>query len=248
MTSCKRPMFLTAAALAVGLLATPSPATALEVVVIDSGPNIKTLLNRDASPNLPPLPPTPPNTAAGSWWFPINFFFPITMSAASDGVLNVSAAGDINNLPTTLTPGGDRILVTTGGHFGTELGNLNFPKLNPDGTVLNCNAGHGGNPGDCPVFESVTPGSSPDPKFILLGHRGASLSNAGTAGLIVPKDLLQVGGTNLVSGNLVVSLFPFPFDPGDTQGMERLLQGLAGCGSIACRFRTPLCPSLKPTQ
>jgi hypothetical protein len=143
--------------------------------------------------------------------------------------LNVSAAGDINNLPTTTTqtPGGDRILVTTGGHFETKLGNLNFPVLNPDGTVLNCNASHPGNPAGCSIPESLsslTPGSSPSP--ILLGHRGASLSNAGTAGLIVPKDLLQVGGSNLVNGNLVVSLFPFPFTPDDAQGQGSFPPGI----------------------
>ena len=114
MTSCKRSMFLTAGALALGLLATPWPSTALPLLIIreDSGPNIKQELFR-ADGNFPSIW----DSAQG-----LSFSFPVPVTAAGDGLFRMFAGGDLNNLSI------DRIDVTTG-PFGsrTLLGTFAFP-------------------------------------------------------------------------------------------------------------------------
>jgi len=164
---------VTAAALALTLLATPEflLATTLE---INSGPNIKTELLRSN---------TPPAITA-------SFSFALPSTAAGDGLFEMFAGGDLNNIT-------DKISVSAGGQ---SLGALNFPidPANP----IKCEGSHASPaPAGCPVPESVPGGSLFDASRgpavgDVEGRRDVTSMSFGTAGLIVPKSLL-VGGTTL---------------------------------------------------
>ena len=80
MTSCKRSMFLTAAALALGLLATPWVSTATTLIIReDSGPNIKRELFR------------PDGTFENIWdnAQELSFSFLVPVTAAGDGLFRM---------------------------------------------------------------------------------------------------------------------------------------------------------------
>jgi PEP-CTERM motif-containing protein len=175
MPSCKRPMFLAAAALALGMLAMPEP-TRATVLEINSGANIKTELFRSGAA-IPVL----------------SFSFVLPDTATGNGLFEMFAGGDLNNITQ------DLIGVTAG---GTPLGTLAFPIS--AGNVSICENPPHTNPPGCPVPESVPGGMFydatrfPTPVGDVEGRRNVSLSPAsfGTAGLIVPQSLL-VGGTTL---------------------------------------------------
>jgi hypothetical protein len=192
MTFCKRSMFLTAGALAVGLLATPWPSTASPLLIIrqDSGPNIKQELFR-ADGNFPNIW----DSAQG-----LSFSFPVPVTAADDGLFRMFAGGDLNNLSI------DRIDVTTG-PFGsrTLLGTFAFPI--GDVHFTGCEAPPHDNPSPCPVPETVPGGRHRNPAAgpavgEVEGRRNTTEFSAGTPGLVVPQSLL-VGGTTLT-----LDLFP----------------------------------------
>lgn len=176
MRSCK-PVFVTAAALAFALLAMPGSllATTLE---INSGANIKTELLRASNPAIN-----------------VSFSFTLPNTATGDGLFEMFAGGDLNNLV-------DLISVTGGGQ---SLGSLNFP-INP-AQPDSCNTNPA--PAGCPVPESVPGGSVFDPARGAVGdvegRRGVTSLSFGTAGLVVPQSLL-VGGTTLT--------FALAADPG----------------------------------
>jgi len=137
-------------------------------------------------------------------WAPFSFTFSIPIAAATDGVLNIFAGGDLNRLDT------DTIEVLTD-HFSVSLGTLAFPVLDINGNPINCGGTPHSNRFPCPIPETVPGGmfnSTPlipqDDVGAVQGHRGASLSNAGTAGLIIPKDLIN----GAVGQTLGISLFP----------------------------------------
>ena len=194
MTSCNRSMFLTVGALALGLLATPWPSTALPLLIIreDSGPNIKKELFR-ADGNFASIW----DSAQG-----LSFSFPVPVTAAGDGLFRMFAGGDLNNLGT------DRIDVTTG-PFGsrTLLGTFAFPIGDAHFTACEPPFPPHTNPSPCPVPETVPGGRHRNPAKgpevgEVEGRRNTSSFSAGTPGLIVPQSLL-VGGTTLT-----LDLFP----------------------------------------
>jgi hypothetical protein len=186
MRSCKRSMLVTVAALAVGFLATPWPATALTLIIRDdSGPNIKRELFRTDG-NFTDI--------WDSAQF-LSFSFPVPFTASGDGLFRMFAGGDLNNLSS------DRIDVSTG-PFGsrTSLGTFAFPI--GDAHFTGCEAPHDdGNPSPCPVPETVPGGRHRNPARgpavgEVEGRRNTTTSSAGTRGLVVPQSLL-VGGTTL---------------------------------------------------
>src|SRR5262245_45954045 len=142
-------------------------------------------------------------------WAPFSFTFSIPTSAAADGVLNIFAGGDLNSL----TTGTIEVLTD---HFSVSLGTLALPVLDINGNPARamsgnylCGVASHSNRFPCPIPETVpggmfnsTPLLSQDDVGAVQGHRGASLSNAGTAGVIIPKELLTAGTT------LGISLFP----------------------------------------
>ena len=95
----RKPIFLTTVALALALLATPgaSQATAIE---INSGPNIKTELLRAGNPAVT-----------------VSFSFTLPDTATGDGLFEIFAGGDLNNLT-------DLVVVMAGVQ---SLGALAFP-------------------------------------------------------------------------------------------------------------------------
>jgi hypothetical protein len=156
------------------------PSTAA-VLVIDSGPNIKTELFRADN-----------GTAT---WDPIAFSFVLPDSATSDGLFRMFAGGDLNNILI------DVINVSTG---TGPLGTLAFP-VDPNNLTL-CEAPAHTNPSPCPVPENVPGGAFQNPALLAVGdiegRRNVSFASFGTAGLVVPMAEL-IGGTTLT-----VSLLP----------------------------------------
>jgi len=188
MTSCKRRMFVTAAALAFSLLSTPGPSRAT-VLEINSGLNIKTELFRSGAA-IPVL----------------SFTFALPDTATGDGVFGMFAGGDLNNITA------DLIGVTAS---MTSLGSLAFPI---DAANLSiCEDPPHTNPPGCPVPETVPGGMFFDPARgpavgDVEGRRDVTLASFGTAGLVVPQSLL-VGGTNLTfSLAAVPGIFDFYID------------------------------------
>jgi hypothetical protein len=169
----REPIFLTAAVLSLALFATPESllATTLE---ISNGANIKTELFRGAGDNGSITP---------------SFSFTLPDTAASDGLFEMFAGGDLNNLT-------DKVSVSAGGQ---PLGALNFP-IDPN-DPLKCEGTHGTPaPAGCPVPDNVPGGAfnkgTRGNVSNIEGRRDVAAGNFGSAGLIVPKSLL-VGGTTL---------------------------------------------------
>jgi hypothetical protein len=166
MRSCK-PIFLTTVALALALLATPGAlqATAIE---INSGPNIKTELLRGGNPAIT-----------------VSFSFTLPDTATGDGLFEMFAGGDLNNLT-------DLVVVMAGVQ---SLGTLAFPINSANPALCNTNPA----PAGCPVPEAVPGGGVSDGRPAVgdvEGRRDVTATNFGTAGLIVPESLL-VGGSTL---------------------------------------------------
>jgi hypothetical protein len=166
MRSCK-PIFLTAVALALTFLAAPGAlqATAIE---INSGPNIKTELLRGGNPAIT-----------------VSFSFTLPNTATGDGLFEMFAGGDLNNLA-------DVVNVMAGVQ---SLGALGFPINSANPALCNTNPA----PAGCPVPEAVPGGSVADGRPAVgdvEGRSGVTATDFGAAGLIVPESLL-VGGSTL---------------------------------------------------
>lgn len=169
---------LSAGVLATGLLVcAPSGAA---ILVIDSGPNIKTELFRSAN-----------GTAT---WEPIAFSFVLPDSATSDGLFRMFAGGDLNNILN------DVINVSTSAE---SLGTLAFP-VDPTNLTL-CEAPVHTNTSPCPVPENVPGGAVQNPTLVPVGdvegRTNVSFASFGTAGLVVPMAEL-IGGTTLTASLL----------------------------------------------
>jgi hypothetical protein len=164
MRSCK-PICLTTVTLALTLLAAPGAlqATAIE---INSGPNIKTELLRAGNPAIA-----------------VSFAFTLPDTAAGDGLFEIFAGGDLNNLV-------DMVAVTAGVQ---SLGALRFPINSANPALCDTNPA----PAGCPVPEAVPGGSVADGRPTVgdvEGRRDVTATNFGT--LVVPESLL-VGGSTL---------------------------------------------------
>ncbi|WP_280152939.1 PEP-CTERM sorting domain-containing protein [Piscinibacter sp. XHJ-5] len=186
MHACKS-CTLAVAALATSLL-TASPAALADVTqIINSGPLIKTELFRsDGASNL--------------IWEELSFSFVVQENATGDGVFNLFAGGDLNNI------GIDWIDVTEG-PFGdrTLLGTFAFPISEVHFTA--CENPPHSNPAGCPLPETVPGGMFYDPSRgppvgDVQGRRDVTMSSPGTPGLIVPQEMLVEGA------HLLISLFP----------------------------------------
>jgi hypothetical protein len=165
MRSCK-PIFVSSVALALAMLATPgaSQATAIE---INSGPNIKTELLRAGNPAVT-----------------VSFSFTLPDTATGDGLFEMFAGGDLNNLA-------DVVNVTAGAQ---SLGALGFPINSANPALCDTNPA----PAGCPVPEAVPGGGVADGRPTVgdvEGRRGVTATNFGTAGLVVPESLLVGGST-----------------------------------------------------
>ena len=151
-------------------------------IVVNSGTNIKDELFRADN--------------STTTWDPITFTISLPQTAVGNGVFNLFAGGDLNNLAI------DRIQVTAG---STVLGSFAFPA---DITNLGlCEQPVHTNPDACPVPETVPGGDFQDltrgPGVgNIQGRRDVTASDAGFAGLVIPQALL-LGGTDLL-----ISLLP----------------------------------------
>jgi hypothetical protein len=164
--------------LVLGLLSvgTPSKAT---VLVISSGQNIKQELFRPGS----------------GPWSTLTFTFSLPATAVGDGLVNIFAGGDLNNVvPANANTTADVIDVSSGSL--NPLGTLAFPVSSSDITI--CDAPPHTNPAGCPIPETVPGGQFFDPTRggpvgDVQGRRGVTATQFGQPGVIVPQGLL--GGT-----------------------------------------------------
>ena len=154
----RKPIFLTTVALALALLATPGALQAT-LIEINGGPNIKTELLRGANPAIT-----------------VSFSFTLSDTATGDGLFEIFAGGDLNNLT-------DLVVVMAGVQ---SLGALAFPINSANPALCDTNPA----PAGCPVPEAVPGGGFSDGRPAVgdvEGRRDVTATNFGTAGLIVPE-------------------------------------------------------------
>lgn len=151
-----------------GVSGVAAAVTAAVTVTQDSGPNIKTELFRS-------------DGASALIWEEISFTFPLPVAAIGDGVFNMFAGGDLNNLI-------DQVSVTSG---AVALGSFTFP-------VPGITCGVNPAPAGCPVPETV-----PGGLFFDASRGGAVGDVKGSPSLTVPFSLLS--GKNSITLSLLPS-------------------------------------------